>query len=146
MVKKTDLNPAQLETRVKLVSSLSEGGWEGTAANLLFDQGKEVHFAARMEYENTKMSLSLSFDPTVNSIYLGLYELNNEQGIELVIHTEECLDEILPILVEMKDFVSSQNYKDYIRKMIKVCPRIDTAIVDEEGEKLIPIIDDNQGT
>ena len=74
-------------------------------------------------------------------IDFGIYEQAGN-GLDIVIHFDEKLEELLNTIISFQDIISPSNYKKHIRQIMKVCPNVD-AVLGEQGEQIIPIIDED---
>lgn len=136
-MRKNEMTPKQLQDREVIVSTLTQAGWKGTASNRLFEQGKPARAEARMVYQNRSVKLTATYFASKEMVYFGIYEPSG-RGVSIA----SCFNGNLPPMLEkmttFQDSISSENYKDYIRKIMRMMPE---SYVERDGQ-LIPLVND----
>lgn len=108
----------QLQERSVIIKTLAVAGWEEVTDNEVFEKGLWCDPEAAMEYENKTMSVELEYDAKDHSIYLSIYEFSGK-GIDITIYYQDKLEEILKKIISFQDEISSENYKNHIRKILQ---------------------------
>lgn len=126
------------QDRKAIRDALIAAGWQvsvrgtfGDRAFLEYNTGKLLLEVQEGSNENRNRFFSFNISP---SFAQGLY-LNVHFGDDAA-----KLDEALKLIVSFQDSITPDNFKTYVRKLLKVCPKI---LLDlEEEEHLIPLVDD----
>lgn len=120
-MRKKEMSEEQLADRETVVKRLKKAGWSGTAFNELFDAGDFIYDEASMEYDNRSMLLTVNYTASNATLTLRL-EVKSGKQVVLVIEFGDKLKELLELIVSFQKKVSPTNYKDYGRKVLKLCP------------------------
>jgi hypothetical protein len=111
---------------------LFNSGWEGPVDAEMFEKGRLCDPEARMEYQNNKkMNLELDYLAESHLIMLSIYGKFGE-SMDIGIYFEDKLQELIEIIISFQDEISSSNYKEYLRKILKIFPS-NTYIARGEG-------------
>ncbi len=111
-----------------IIATLGAAGWEKT------DKANVVSMA-EMQYDNGQMHLELEHDPQDDSLIFRMFGPHGE--LFFVVYYKEKLAVWLQGLIAIQDALNEQNYQEYIRQLLPICPLfVDT------GEDLVPLIDD----
>jgi hypothetical protein len=130
-MRKTEMTEKQLQERTTVIEMLTTAGWTGLLEDDLFERGRLCDPEARMEYQNETVSLEVDYLAETPSIMLSVYGSQGE-SMNLSIDYEDKLQEILTAIISFQDSISPQNFKEPLRKLLKVCPST-TYIEREDG-------------
>lgn len=119
-MRKNEMAEKQLQERALLIKKLSNSGWIGRKTNSLFDEGWWFDAEAVMDYQNDGIELVIQYCAEDNSVDFSINE--GSDGIDFVIKFEDKLKEVLDEIVNFQNSISLDNYKNYIRQILKVCP------------------------
>ncbi|MBN2135400.1 MAG: hypothetical protein JW737_06680 [Acidobacteria bacterium] len=112
-----------------IIETLDAAGWKKT------DKARIVSMA-EMEYDNNQMHLELEHDDSDDSVIFRMFGAHGE--LFFVAYYEDKLTEWLNALIAIQDFLNEQNYQEYIRQLLPICP-----LYIDNGEDLIPLTDDD---
>jgi hypothetical protein len=116
----------QMQEQSVIIQMLTSAGWKKTGRG-------ELSNVANLEYQNKMMDLEVDYHDEDGSIYLSMYD-HDENGIELIIYFHDKLGELLSVISSFQDEISSTNYKDYLEKILTVCP---CTYLDTDGEHVL---------
>ena len=129
-----------LEQDRKLITdALTAAGWQ------LSDRGRAFHGAFFERHNAHKLTLEVQegTNENKNRFFTLVVSPGFAQGLYLNVHYGEDvgkLAEAIKLLVSFQDAISPDNFKTYVRQLLKVCPKI---LLDlEEREHLVPLVDD----
>lgn len=128
----------QLLDRETVVQKLAEEGWQDTAPNRLFEQGKSVRSEARMTYHNVHIKLTATYFANKEMIYFGIYEPSGK-GISIATYFEDKLHEYLRLITSFQDNISALNFRAYFQEILRDFPQTYAEI----DENLVPLLDDS---
>lgn len=112
-----------------IIETLGAAGWAKP------DKAKVVSMA-EMEYDNERVHLEIEHDPSDDSLIFRLFGHHGE--LFLVVYYKEQLSEWLHALIAIQNKLDEQNYQEYIRQLLSICP-----IFFDTGEDLVPLVDDD---
>jgi hypothetical protein len=111
---------------------LLNSGWKGPLDAEMFEKGRLCDPEARMEYQNNKkMNLEIDYLAESHLIMLSIYGKFGE-AMDIGIYFEDKLQELIEIIISFQDEISSSNYKEYLRRILKIFP-FNTYIARGEG-------------
>ena len=127
------------QDRKVITDALTAAGWQ------LSDRGRAFHGAFFERHNAHKLMLEVQegSNENKNRFFTLVVSPGFTQGLCLNVHFGEDtgkLFEALKLIVSFQDAISPDNFKSYVRKLLKVCPKI---LLDlEELEHLVPLVDD----
>lgn len=101
--------------------------------------GKTFHTAS-LQYSNGKVRLELEYQKNDESVFLRIVDRIG-RDIGITIRFGDKLDQILEQIISVQDAISTVNYKNQIRKILRICP---STYLDVDG-KLVPLADEENG-
>jgi len=139
MLKLADLNDQQRSDRDAVVETLERAGWEGTINQQIVDQGMPFEFQASLEYDgNADMSLMAQYDAEEPALELSLEATRGE--VVLSISPGSKLQQLLDLIVSFQDEISSDNFREYVDKILDVAPEV---FVDRGEDGMRPLVKDD---
>jgi hypothetical protein len=138
-MRKSEMTKEQLQERSAITASLAAAGWSGPLEEESFAQNLWLDPEASMEYENDSMLLDLEYNAEKKSVYFTI-SAHTGESIQLVIEYGKKLDELLQTVIDFQDEISPNNYRQFLRRILKVCPstRVDT------GDETLELVDDEE--
>lgn len=107
-------------------------------ANLVAENWEDVSLESTTDiegyldiiYANSTMTLELEYEPKKKRIYLAIYEIMG-QGVDLILDHKKSPLALIKKIISFQDDISTDNYKDKIEELFKICPDI---CVDIDGK------------
>lgn len=109
----------------QVLDRLSAAGWEPTAA--VIDYG-----IADLIVDNGEVRLEAEFDPV--SRRLRLTVSRRLVDVDVKIGIADCLTPLLDLLVDWQQRFDEDNWDDFLRAAIRICPDIRALITNDDGE------------
>lgn len=114
------MNEKQLKERTTVIHTLATSGWNGRKTNQLIDEGFWFDAEAVMDYQNDGIELVIQYCAEDNSVDFSINQ--GSDGLDFVIKFENEIKEILDKIVSFQNKICLENYKTYIREIMKLCP------------------------
>lgn len=122
-MRKDQLSEKQLKDREMVVAKLKESGWEEEGSNRVFEMGEEVRREARMKLTVGKMIIYVGYEAMRNVIHLTISQLDGK-NITVGIEYQDKLSDLLEEIVVNQDMITLINWKQFLGKLLKICPKI----------------------
>jgi len=138
-MRKTEMTEKQLQERTTVIEMLTTSGWTGPLEADRFERGRLCDPETRMKYQSETVSLEVDYLAETPSIMLSVYATQGE-SMDLSIDYEDRLQEILAPIISFQDSISSENFKEPLRKLLQLCP---STTYLGRGDEFIKLIDED---
>ncbi len=138
-MRKNEMSEVQMYERAMIITMLSAAGWNTSDQNKMFDEGLWTYFEVNMDYQNDSVRILLRYEAEKRVIYFSTQDAGGKE-LTLHIYYEGQLEQLLRLIVGFQDVISGENYNQYVRDIVRLCPST-YAAVGEEGEQLVQVVD-----
>ena len=111
-MRKDELTPRQQGERAAFVIRLQEAGWEESAFNRLFDQGKMTPIEAQMLCRNPQLVLSVSYLAGAGQLGLQARDPESNAGLAIVTVFGQRMAEWLNVVLAHQKQLAPENYRE----------------------------------
>ena len=111
----------------EIIKRLSAAGWHQTIKG-------EALGRAELEYDNGKISLLVDQGAEHGWLDLSIYD-ESDEGSDFSLQCPGKLNEVLDLIITFQDKISFDNYKEFLRELVKVAD----VYVDAGGDDFVPL-------
>jgi hypothetical protein len=130
-VRKKELNDSQKQRRQAIAVRLKKAGWSEAPENSMFEAGDFVEEELAMTYEG-KMQLTASYSASDEVFSLIMEVSFGGPGVTLRMKCWDKQTQVLDVITAFQDKVTNKNFRDYVVKLVDICP--DTKAVTGDGQ------------
>ncbi len=140
-MRKDELTPRQQGQRAAFVIRLQEAGWEESAFNRLFDQGKMTPIEAQLLCHNPHLLLSVSYLAGAGQLSLEVRDPESHAGLALVTVFGDRMAEWLTVVLVHQKRLAPENYREVFEALSTAFPESVLELVVSGGQVHLPLSD-----
>ena len=136
-MKKSEMNSDQINKRRLIMNRLLDAGWSDQSTDDWFEKDLWAEHEITMQYLGAHMLLEFEFlfeDYSIN--YIISDNLTKKELVFALFPSKKQMEKILDEFISVQDRISPSNFREYINKMLLICPKMYAVLGPDEKDMI----------